>query len=343
MLLSKSSSLFSATAAAMLLAGCASMEVKELCRFEFHQPHMGTVFKLTFYTHDDIAATNAARAVFTRVEELDNMLSDYDPESELMKLCAMPYGQPVPASDELFELLSRSQRLAQRTDGAFDVTVGPLARLWRRARRAESLPPPDQLQHAMESVGWQKVKLDEATKRVTLLAPRMQLDLGGIAKGYAADQALEVLKRHGITRALIAASGDIAVGDAPPGERCWRVSIGTPRPASTSAAHTLLLKHAAVSTSGDAEQFVEIDGIRYSHIVDPRTGIGLTNQLQVTVVGRDAVDTDSFATALSVMDEAAGLQLIESRPGLEVLMWKGHGAAAHAETSHGFGKILLAD
>src|SRR5204863_5100341 len=125
-------------------------------------------------------------------------------------------------SDELFDILQKSQRVAELSDGAFDVTVGPVVRLWRRARRTGELPDSEMLTRARTSVGWKKLHLNAREKAVTLTAPNMQLDLGGIAKGYAADAALAVLKEHGISRALVAASGDIAVGDAPPGLSGWK-------------------------------------------------------------------------------------------------------------------------
>jgi len=223
-------------------------------------------------------------------------------------------------SCELFDVLQESQRIARLTEGAFDVTIGPVVRLWRRARRAGILPVPEQLARAREGVGWRKLKLDPRTRTVTITVPNMQLDLGGIAKGYAADQALGVLQQYGLSHALVAASGDIAVGDAPPGQRGWRVEIGVVDHAVGQLPRILLLKHAAVSTSGDAEQFVEIGGQRYSHIVNPRTGIGLTERLQATVIGRRATDTDAFATAVSVIGVERGLGLIKSQPNLEAVL-----------------------
>jgi len=294
---------------------------------------MGTQFTITLYAWEESQARKAAEAAFAKVAALDRMMTDYDPESELMQLCRQPHGTPVRVSTELFDVLERSQRLARQSDGAFDVTVGPVVRLWRRARRAGELPPADALARAREAIGWQKLALAAREQTVTLTAPGMQLDLGGIAKGYAADKALKVLKGRGVARALVAASGDIAIGDPPPGERGWRVSVGAPvsspvqadgnsrraKPeAAAPIASTLLLRNAAVSTSGDLEQFVEIEGRRYSHIVDPRTGIGLTNRLQVTVVARRATDTDSFATAVSVLGVEHGLRLVEAQPGMAV-------------------------
>jgi thiamine biosynthesis lipoprotein len=308
---------------ALVTSGCRTTPAPPLSRFEFQQPHMGTLFSITLYAPDKAAARTASDAAFARIAALNNAMTDYDPESELMRLCRQPVGQPVAVSSELFDVLQKSQRLAKLSDGAFDVTIGPVVRQWRRARRQGELPSREQLARAREAVGWQKLKLDAQYKTATLLASNMQLDLGGIAKGYAADQALETLRRHGVTRALVAASGDIAVSDAPPGKPGWRVSIGSPvASAKTNApfARTLLLKHSAVSTAGAAEQFVEIGGVRYSHIVDPHTGVGLTNQLQVTVVAGNATDTDVFDTTVCVLGVQRGLKLLESQPGVAGLI-----------------------
>jgi thiamine biosynthesis lipoprotein len=312
---------------------------------------MGTLFTITLYAPDEARAKAASDAAFAKIAALDRMMTDYDPESELMQLCQKPCGQPVRVSDELFDILQKSQRVAELSDGAFDVTVGPVIRLWRRARRTASLPPLDALARARQSVGHQKLKLDPRHKTVTLTVPDMQLDLGGIAKGYAADKALGVLRSHGIHRALVAASGDIALGDPPPGKPGWRVSIGAPvsnparsetaarragPEASASIARTLLLRNAAVSTSGDAEQFVEIAGRRYSHIVDPRTGMGLTERLQVSIIARHATETDSFATAVSVLGAERGLALVESQPGMAAFFLRKNGEAAEAFESRRF-------
>jgi thiamine biosynthesis lipoprotein len=171
----------------------------------------------------------------------------------------------------------------------------------------------------------------------------MQLDLGGIAKGYAADKALEVLRSHGLPRALVAASGDIAIGDPPPGKRAWRVGVGAFGTNRTQLASNLLLHRAAVSTSGDTEQFVEINGRRYSHIVDPRTGIGLTERLQVTIIAKNATDTDSFATAVSILGAESGLALVESQPGMAALILRKEGDKTQVFESRRFRKIPQGD
>lgn len=306
----------------MLLLGCAtSRRETPLARFEFQQPHMATLFTITLYAADETTAKRAATAAFARVAHLNQMMTDYDPESELMRLSRSPVGVPVRVSDELFEILAESQRIAKFSGGAFDPTIGPVVRLWRRARRIEALPTPEQLAAARTGVGWEKLQLDARGKTVTLLAPNMQLDLGGIAKGYAADQALKTLRAHGINAALVAASGDIAIGTAPPGQSGWRVSIGTPFQRE-GAVRDLMLAHAAVSTSGDSEQFVTIGGTRYSHIVDPRTGLGLTNRCQVSIIAPHATQTDAWATAISILGAEQGRTLIEAERGVSAIIYR---------------------
>jgi len=328
-----------------LLTGCRSGTEANggLQRFEFKQPHMGTLFTITLYAPDETRGREASDAAFAKIAALERIMTDYDPESELMQLCHKPVGQTVRVSDELFEVLQKSQRLAELTDGGFDVTIGPVVRLWRRARRIETLPDPDQLARAREAVGYRKLKLDAWNKSVTLTAPNMQLDLGGIAKGYAADKALEVLKSRGVPRALVAASGDIAIGNPPPGKRGWRVGVGALDTEQSGLAKNLLLRNAAVSTSGDTEQFVEIEGKRYSHILDPRTGLGITDRLQVTIIARSATETDSFATAVSIIGVKQGLALVESQGGMAALILRKESEKTEVFESRRFQRIPQAE
>jgi thiamine biosynthesis lipoprotein len=276
---------------------------------------MGTEFRMVLYASDPEVAARASGAAFERVARLDSTMSDYARTSELNAVCRQAGGPPVRTSKDLFRVLARAQELAARTGGAFDVTCGPAVRLWRRARRTGELPDPSRVAEALELVGHEKLRRDAATRSVALAKAGMQLDLGGIAKGYAADEALATLGRFGVRSALVAAGGDVAVGDAPPGERGWRVAIAP----GAVAPRELLLRDAAVSTSCDAEQFVEIGGVRYSHVVDPRTGVGVTGRSSVTVVARDATTSDSLATALSVLGPDAGLRLADATEGVAAL------------------------
>jgi FAD:protein FMN transferase len=286
-------------------------------RFEFESKHMGTTFRIVLYAPDKTTAKKAADAVFARVTELDICMSDYKPSSELMRLghkFSTEVGPPVAVSDDLFTVLAKADELSRRSEGAFDVTVGPVVQLWRLARRTQELPDPKELAAARAKVGYQKVKLDPAKKTVQLTTPGMQLDLGGIAKGFAADEALKLLReKFDISRALIAAAGDIACGDPPPGREAWTVDIAPI--AKSQKPRRLNLARAAVSTSGDLEQFVVIGGVRYSHVLDPRTGQGLTGRRSVTVIAPRGIDADSMTKAVSVLPRDAALKLVEDTPG----------------------------
>jgi thiamine biosynthesis lipoprotein len=289
----------------------------EITRFEFESKHMGTTFRIVLFAPDKPSAKKAADAAFARVAELDAVMSDYKKDSELMRLCkkfATEVGEPVKVGADLFFVLQKAEELSKRCDGAFDVTVGPVVQLWRLARRTQELPDPKEFADARSKVGYRKVKLDPAKKTVQLLTPGMQLDLGGIAKGYAADEALKLLRdKFGIKQALVAAYGDIACGDPPPGETGWKIEIAPI--AKSQAPRALKLANAAVSTSGDLEQFVEIKGVRYSHILDPKTGLGLTGQRSVTVIAPVGITADSMTKAVSVLPPERALALVEDTPG----------------------------
>lgn len=291
----------------------------KLQRYEYAQAHMGTEFKVVFYAADPAVAAKASVAVFERIARLDATMSDYSQTSELNGVSARAGSGPVPVSDDLFRVLERAETVADASGGAFDVTCGPAVLLWRRARRTGELPDSRRLGEAKDLVGHEKLRLERSARTVALAKPGMRLDLGGIAKGFAADEALVVLRGFGIRRALVAASGDIAVGDAPPGATGWRIAIAPLDPA-TSKASEILLSNGGVSTSGDSEQFVEIGGVRYSHIVDPRTAVALTEHSSVTVVARDATTSDSLATALSVLGPAEGVRLADATDGVAAMI-----------------------
>jgi thiamine biosynthesis lipoprotein len=278
---------------------------------------MGTTFRILLYAMDKPTAKKAVDAAFARVAELDGIMSDYKKDSELMLLCkkfANEVGDPVKVGPDLFFVLQKGEELSKRSDGAFDVTVGPVVQLWRIARRTQEVPDPKTFAAARAKVGYKNLALDARNKTVQLLVPGMLLDLGGIAKGYAADEALKVLReKFGIKQALVAAYGDIACGDPPPGEVGWKVEIAPI--AKSQKPRTLILANSAVSTSGDLEQFVEIGGTRYSHVLDPRTGWGLTGRRSVTVIAPLGVTADSMTKAVSVLPPEQALKLVEDTPG----------------------------
>ena len=304
-----------------LLATASPCSAADLARLEYEEPHMGTKFRIVLYATAKEKADQAAKAGFARVAELNGIMSDYVAISELMQLCAKfetKVVEPVKVSDDLFRVLRKAREVSELSEGAFDVTVRPLVVLWRHARRTQKLPDPKELADALSKVGYRNIELDEKARTVRLKIPGMQIDLGGIAKGYAADEVLKVLAQHEISNGLVAAGGDISVSGAPPGSDGWKVDIA-PLPGSKER-RLLKMKDASVSTSGDAEQFVVIDGTRYSHIVDPKTGLGLTGQRSVTVIARRGITADSLTKMASILPADKAIAISDKLEGVATLI-----------------------
>lgn len=287
------------------------------------QQHMGTEFTIQFYHQAGQDPTPALKEAFAKIAALDRMMTDYDPESELSKLGAgSPHDKPVPVSEDLWRILDAGNVLSADTGGAFDASVGPLTKLWRQARRQKKIPEQEKLTAALKAVGYRDVQLTHKGDGyfVQLTKPNMRLDLGGIAQGYAADAAFAILERHGFPRALVNASGDIRVGEAPPDKSGWRIGLTGLQPKGEAPTKFVILKQTAISTSGDAFQFVEVEGKRYSHIVDPKTGLGLTTRMSVTTITPRCTEADALATALCILGpKGADEKLQKKYPGLRVL------------------------
>lgn len=327
-------------------AGCAcwrrAAEPKpEPQRHEFSKPEMGVPFRIVLYTADPAGASNAAEAAFKRIEELNALFSDYDSDTELSKLSqGSGRGAKVRVSDDMWRILHISADLFRKSEGAFDITVGPFVNLWRKARRDKQMPDPARLAEARERVGFQHIRFYESEQAVELLRPNMRLDLGGIAKGYAVDAAMDVLRSKGVTAALVAGSGDIAFGDPPPGKKGWRIEI-TPLDAPGAPPRQFaVLRNAAISTSGDLSQRLEIGGVRYSHIVDPRTGVGLTDHSLVTVIGPNSVTADGLDTTVDLLGAEKGLSLVKRTKGAEARIIRAPNGAVEVRETPGFRKFL---
>jgi thiamine biosynthesis lipoprotein len=270
-------------------------------RFEFTAVHMGVPVRVVLYGRDSVSARDAARAAYNRVAELDRIMSDYQPRSEVRLLTGRPR-EWVPVSEDLFAVLARALEIAAMSDGAFDPTVGPFSRLWRETRRSGQLPDEATLAQARARVGWRLVQADSTRRAIRLAVDDMWIDLGGIAKGYILQKAMEVLKDRGASVAMIEAGGDVVVGDPPPGAAGW--SIAVPQADPAFSARAAVLTNAAIATSGSSEQFVEIAGVRYSHVVDPRTGLGVSRPHAVSVIATDGATADAVATAMGVLGSA---------------------------------------
>ena len=288
--------------------------------FEAVEPHMGTLFRIKLYAADEAQAQSAFRAAFARITELDNTLSDYQPDSELDRIAQTAVHRPVRVSDDLFRVAAAAQQLSEETHGAFDITVGPLTHLWREARKNQRLPDEEKLAEARARCGYRKLHLDAVAHTMEFDRSGMQLDAGAIAKGDAADQAILTLEKRGIRSALVAASGDLAFSDAPPGEHGWKVGIDSLDNARVAFTKVVVLKNKAVSTSGPSEQHLDADGLRYSHIINPLSGFGLTREITASVTARHGIDADSFSTAVSVLGVQRGIEFIEKHPGASVLI-----------------------
>jgi FAD:protein FMN transferase len=298
---------------------------RQPARREYSEIHMGVPWRIVLYSPDETIAKEAAAAAFARVADLDHILSDYDPDSELSRLSdTAPSKEPIPVSDDLWRVLWFSKRLSEKSAGTFDITVGPLTKLWRRARRERVLPRADLLAPAREATDYRALVLDEKNHTAQLTKPHMRLDAGGIGVGFAVDEALAVLRKNKARIAMIDASGDIGVGDPPPNSAGWCIAIEPPAGQGKPSRYVELANY-AITTSGDAFQAVEIDGVRYSHIVDPRTGLGLTTRMAVTVIAPDCITADSYTKPICVLGPEKGFEIIESTPG----------AAAYVELESG--------
>ena len=291
------------------LVGCQPEEKEaevpeELVRIQTERPLMGTLFRIVTYAGDAEEGHEAMEEALDLAEDFGNRATDYDPESELNKLCRSPVGEPVKVSPELFEVLALGVDLAKKTKGVFDPTLGPLTHLWRTMKRTGEKPGEEELAAARERCGVEFLKLDEKAMTVAVLREGMQLDLGGIAKGFAADLIFDAMKEKGYPVTLVAAAGDIRLGDSPPDKEGWTIGLRTFRLAPTP---TISLTNCAVSTSGDLFQRVAIGEQTYSHIIDPRTGLGLTTRRAASVIMPEAKFTDPLATAACLAEDPGEL------------------------------------
>lgn len=327
-----------------LLAGCATPRETPavLTRFEFERPQMGLPFRLVFYAAEANTATNVAEAVWARIAELNASLSDYEAESELSRLSrSSGSGRWVPLGPDLAAVLVTAQDVSRRSQGSFDVTVGPEVLLWRRARRQRELPAPEALAAARQATGWTHLELRRSSSgwEARLFQPLMRLDLGGIAKGYALDEAAELFRQHQISRFLVSGGGDLVVGDPPPGQDGWRIQAGVFDAPNAPAPRFLSLRNVGLATSGDTFQRAEIGGVRYSHIVNPQTGLGLTDHSLVTVVAPTGMIADALSKVISVLGPDAGIDLARHYDA-DVFVLRQPGSVVEETLSPGFRRWL---
>ncbi len=286
----------------------------QLQRMSFTRAKMGSPFTIIVYPHDSAEAINTVNGAFTLVDSLVNIFSDYIDSSELNRLCASggKHQPPFHCSAALFDILMQSADAFKKSRGRFDITLGPVTRLWRSARKEKKIPDATLVQQQLALTGFNKIELDTIFHTAHLLQAGMQLDLGGIAQGYIAQQVINYLGSRQIENALVDVSGDIVCTGKPPGTNCWTVAVNFPESSAALLPKQLLISNMAVTTSGDVYQYLEHEGKRYSHIVDPATGYGITSQRNVTVIAADGTLADWLTKACSLLPLAKAKKLARS-------------------------------
>ena len=311
-------------------------------KYIFEQPKMGSPFTITIYCNDSLAAAAAADAAFRKADTLNALFSDYIDSSELNRLSATSgQGRYVVVSAPLFNILQRSVEAARLSKGSYDITIGPVVKLWRQARKRKVFPDADTLKAALKRTGYRYLHLDTLHHSVWLEKPGMQLDLGGLGKGFVAQAALDLLEDNGFHAAMVNAGGKIVIGESPPGKQGWMIGINAPGEKEKILPGLLLLQHIAIATSGDIYQYVELNGKRYSHIVNPRTGIGLTHSRNVTAIAADGAEADWLATACSILSLRKSLQLIRHFPGAALFITENKNGKIIHKSSPGFRNYLM--
>jgi thiamine biosynthesis lipoprotein len=270
---------------------------------------MGSPFSIIFYCDDSAKAMGLSKECFALVDSLNNVFSDYSSSSEVGLLASMPVVKDQKVSDELFEMILRSKQAWIRSGKTFDITIGALTQLWRNAKKENRFPSAEEIKTTKDLTGFKNLVINERSKTISFKKPGIRFDFGGIVPGYVAQRVMDLLKGKNISIALVDASGDIVMGEAPPGKEGWTIAINLPESETEVWNKKLELKNFAVSTSGDVYRYTIHEGKKYSHIIDARTGYGITSQRNVTVIASHGADADWLATACSILPIKKALAL----------------------------------
>ncbi len=292
---------------------------------------MGTFANLKAIAKDQETAKNCVESAFEELQKVDNLMSDYKMDSEISGVNRDAFKRAVKVDESTFLVLQKSVEFSRLSEGAFDITIAPLAELWKSAAEVNSVPTEAELAVSRSKVGYEKLLLDANEMTVRFAVAGMKLDLGGIAKGYAIDRAVEAMQAGGAVGGLVDVGGDIrCFGKPAGGKKNWRIGLenpakikGSDETLSTGMDTILLilkLNNAAIATSGGYRRFVLIEGKKYSHIMDRDTGTSAQSMASVTIISQNAINADALATAVSVMGEEKGLALIENTPQTEAIL-----------------------
>jgi len=290
---------------------------------------MGTFARIVTVAKNTRQARRCIEAGFDEIRRIDSVMSDYKSDSELSKVNREAYANPVKVSDELFGILQNSVEYSWLTNGAFDITVGPLVDLWHKAGEANIMPDENAITEAKARVGYEKLILDANAQTVRFAVEGMRLDLGGIGKGYAVDMAVEVMQCSGAIAGMVDSGGNIRCFGKPANKDVWLVGVQDPKAANNEVETgqvLMILKLSpdkigmAVATSGDYRRFVMVAGKKVSHIIDTNTASGASKLSSDTIIAKTAVDADALSTAVNVLGAEKGLALIEAMPDTEAIL-----------------------
>jgi len=278
-------------------------------KFSYSEMKMGSAFNLIIVSADSNKANHLARKSYELVDSLNHIFSNYDSSSELSKINASAGLLPYKMSTAMLDLVQKSQYAYIQSKGAYDISIGPLSSLWRNARKAKLFPEASTVLATKKLVGLNQVKINKRLGTIFLPNANMQLDFGGIAKGYIAQWVINFLKANGIQQALVDAGGDIVMSGPPLNQQGWLIGVNLPETTDQLLNKKLQLSNCSVATSGDVYQFIEYKGVKYSHIINPLTGYGVTNLRNVTIVAKTGATADWLATACSILPIKEAKQL----------------------------------
>jgi len=310
-----SCSLLFALCSLLFLTGCAKQDRV----YRESRIAMDTISTITIASSSKRQAKEVVDAGFAEIKRLEGLLNFFSPDSEITAINRSSGYKPVRVSKETLNIIKKAVRISEHTEGAFDPTVAPLMRLWGFSDEIISgaIPEAQEIKNILPLVDYRRIKINDSTSEIFLEKKGMELDLGGIAKGYAADKAIEVIKSKGIKSALVAIGGDIRGYGLKPDKKPWRVGIQNPRPESgvgdkEDIFATFYLEDSAISTSGDYQRFFIKEGVRYHHILDPKTGFPAGEVMSVSVIASEGYMADAISTGVFVLGSEKGIKLLES-------------------------------
>ena len=286
--------------AAVLACSAGHSSTPDWIRLESDRPKLGTLVRIVLYTTDSLAGVQVLAEAYQELDRINAIISDYDPHSELSRLNRLKTEDTIALSPVLTGILAASRSVFQLSSGAFDPTVKPLVDYWREIRKKGKPLRMYKVRRLKRSVGFDQIFLDPAGNRMAKGQKNMTIDLGGIGKGYLGDCLIHFLAQRGFTRAMIDLGGDLVAGDPPPGQKGWAVGF------TEEGDCQFFLNNQALAGSGGTYQFIERRGKRYSHIIDPRTGLGITAARSAFVLARNGASADAWASALTVLGAGAG-------------------------------------